>query len=311
MLAGGAAPAAGTGQGSLTVHLTGNGSGAVVSSDGHIDCSLGNGVIVGNRCDFVGYSLFTNVSLTVTSETGSALCDNDFVCHSEGETDHYVVQIAAGANTWNGFFGLQNRYIAVLKSGPGSGSVTSTDGKISCPVSCQETDQIGYTFGDPVTLHAVAASGSAFDGWIGSCVGQGATCTFKMTSVDPETSTTVAFKIKATPTPGPTHTPAPSHTAAPASPGQSQVVTEPGASPTSADPAGSGAASGDPALSPSASAAGSQPSASPAAVPASTAGSVDTGWVAFLVLLVLVIGVSIGGGIAFMAMRRRSPPPST
>ena len=30
-----------------------------------------------------------------------------------------------------------------------------------------------------------------------------------------------------------------------------------------------------------------------------------------LLLLVLVIGVSVGGAIAFVAMRRRAPPPAT
>jgi hypothetical protein len=72
-------PATGTGEASLTIVFTGNGSGGAVSSDGHIDCAYSNGVIVTNRCTRAGYSLFTKVMLTVTANAGSALCDNDFV----------------------------------------------------------------------------------------------------------------------------------------------------------------------------------------------------------------------------------------
>jgi hypothetical protein len=321
LLAAGVRPALAGGADQLTVTLTGSGTGTVVGPGSHINCARTGGITSG-QCDWqYSNASYPTVDLTVTAAIGTAYCDNN-ACYAEAATT--VIHLGSGAaQLYSGFFGLQNRYIAVLKSGAGSGSVTSTDGNLNCPAGCHQTAEVAYTYGDSVTLHAVAASGSVFNGWTdswaGGCAGQGATCTFTMTDTDTESSTTAAFKLKAVPTPAPTHTPAPGHTAAP---GQTQPrgTTAPAATSAPADPGASGVAPTNdanatpPGAGPSAdpAATANAPSTDPVAVaPTATPGSLDTGWIAFLLLLVLVLGVSVGGAIAFVAMRRRAPPPAT
>ena len=58
----------------------------------------------------------------------------------------------------------------------GSGTVTSTDGFISCPGTCSN----GYPANTPVTLNATAAAGWAFSNWTGACSGAGS-CNLTMT----------------------------------------------------------------------------------------------------------------------------------
>jgi len=67
--------------------------------------------------------------------------------------------------------------LTVLKTGSGTGSVTSAPAGISCGADCGET----YADGTVVTLTANASSGSFFAGWSGSCAGTGA-CVVPMTS---------------------------------------------------------------------------------------------------------------------------------
>jgi Divergent InlB B-repeat domain len=61
--------------------------------------------------------------------------------------------------------------LTVARSGAGSGTVTSADGKINCPGgSCAAS----YTSGSHITLNATAASGNTFTGWSGGgCSGNG------------------------------------------------------------------------------------------------------------------------------------------
>ena len=96
--------------------------------------------------------------------------------------------------------GQQQYTLTVQKAGSGSGTVTSSPSGIDCGSDCTET----YNAGTIVTLTAVAASGSIFEGWSGGgCSGTG-TCAVTM-----DTSKTVTATLAPAP-PGPTPpTPAP------------------------------------------------------------------------------------------------------
>jgi hypothetical protein len=67
--------------------------------------------------------------------------------------------------------------LIVIKGGTGAGTVTSTPAGINCGSACSAN----FATGSSVTLTAVAASGSTFVGWSGSCTGVGG-CTLAMTA---------------------------------------------------------------------------------------------------------------------------------
>ena len=75
--------------------------------------------------------------------------------------------------------------LTVLKSGTGSGTVTSNPAGIDCGSDCTET----YNVGTVVTLTATPALGSTFEGWIGACSGTGQ-CSVTM---DTDKTVTAAF----------------------------------------------------------------------------------------------------------------------
>jgi immune inhibitor A len=65
--------------------------------------------------------------------------------------------------------------LTITKSGNGSGTVSSAPAGISCGATCVAS----FSCGTPVSLSAVAAAGSIFDGWSGDCDGVGA-CSLTM-----------------------------------------------------------------------------------------------------------------------------------
>ena len=100
-----------------------------------------------------------------------------------------IVQ-GAGATTGVGLvevFALSEYPLNVLKTGTGSGTVTSSPAGINCGSDCTET----YYAGTVVTLTAAADAGSAFAGWSGACTGSG-NC---VVTVDAAKSVTAAFTL--------------------------------------------------------------------------------------------------------------------
>ena len=73
--------------------------------------------------------------------------------------------------------GVQQHLLSVAKAGNGYGTVASSSPGIDCGNDCSEFFEPGAS----VTLNALADSGYLFNGWSGSCTGQGA-CAVTMTS---------------------------------------------------------------------------------------------------------------------------------
>ena len=80
---------------------------------------------------------------------------------------------------------LPGALLTVVKTGEGSGTVTSTPPGIDCGSDCSEV----FPEGTEVTLTAVAEAGSTFEGWSGGCTGTGE-CTITMNA---DTEVTASF----------------------------------------------------------------------------------------------------------------------
>ena len=115
----------------------------------------------------------------------------------------------------------QQYTLTVQKAGSGSGTVTSSPSGIDCGSDCTET----YNAGTIVTLTAVAASGSIFEGWSGGgCSGTG-TCAVTMDTSKTVTATFAPAPPGSTP-PAPAPPPAP--VPAPATCASASTSTSPG-----------------------------------------------------------------------------------
>jgi hypothetical protein len=68
--------------------------------------------------------------------------------------------------------------VRILKSGTGTGSVTSGPAGIDCGATCTA----GFAIGSTVLLTATAGAGSSFTGWTGACSGTEPTCAIATTA---------------------------------------------------------------------------------------------------------------------------------
>jgi secreted trypsin-like serine protease len=162
----------------LSVSLSGTGSGTVTSNPGGIDCLP--------DCSF-GYTNGADVTLTATADSGS-----DFTgwtgagCSGTGTCTVSMDQArSVDAEFTNNSPTPTTRTLTVVKSGGGGGTVTSDPAGISCGSDCSA----GFPHGTEVTLTAIPASGSTFAGWEGGgCSGVG-TCTVAMDQAREVTAT--------------------------------------------------------------------------------------------------------------------------
>jgi len=143
----------------LTVTTSGNGS--VTSTDGLINCP--------GTCSH-SYPDNAQVTLNATPAAGWAFMGWGGACSGTGSCQLTITQNTTVSAT---FYQLP---VTLTASVVGSGTVTSTDGFINCPGTCQHT----YNPNTPVTLNATPASGWAFSGWTGACIGIGS-CNLTMT----------------------------------------------------------------------------------------------------------------------------------
>ncbi len=150
----------------LNVARAGNGSGTVTSSPAGINC--------GSDCSET-FALGTMVTLTATPTPGTST----FTGWSGGGcsgTGTCVVTFNA-ATTVTATFGLIQQPLTVMRSGAGTGTVTSSPAGINCGADCMES----YDHGTTVMLTATPSAGSRFVQWTGACSGTG-TCAVTMSS---------------------------------------------------------------------------------------------------------------------------------
>lgn len=158
----------------LTTAKAGTGTGTIASSPAGISC--------GADCS-EPYNYGTLVTLTASPGAGSTFAGwSGGGCSGTGTCNTTIT----AATTVTGTFTLNSYNLTVVKSGTGSGTVTSSPAGISCGATCSSS----YSHGTLVTLTAVPAGGSTFAGWSGgSCTGTG-TCVTTMTAA---TTVTASF----------------------------------------------------------------------------------------------------------------------
>ncbi|HRP06959.1 MAG TPA: hypothetical protein PLL69_00595 [Gemmatimonadales bacterium] len=152
----------------LTVNLSGNGGGTVISSPAGIDCRLAAGTISGT-CS-AEFGLGESVMLYQASTAGTfggwtGACSGVTPC-----------PVTLGENrTVGASFNLSSNRLVVAGSGNGSGTVVSSPGGINCIITAGEhagTCEADFTTGLVVSLTAQATGGD-FAGWSGACNGSG------------------------------------------------------------------------------------------------------------------------------------------
>jgi hypothetical protein len=148
----------------LSVTKQGNGSGTVTSTPAGINC--------GATCAS-DYDYGTLVTLTAVAATGTTFTGWSGACLGTGSCAVTVNDVKSVIAT----FALTRYTISISKAGNGSGVVSSAPAGINCGATCSAD----FDYGTQVTLTAVPATGTTFNGWSGACTGTG-TCILTVNS---------------------------------------------------------------------------------------------------------------------------------
>jgi len=163
----------------LTVTKAGAGSGTVTSNPAGINC--------GSDCSEV-YDPGTSVTLTPTPDSGSTFTGWSGTCSGTGACTVNMTSNKAVTATFTQQ--QQEQYsLTLIKSGTGSGTVTSNPAGINCGSDCSET----YSKVQKVKLTAKADASSTFAGWSGGGCSGTKTCTV---TVDTAVTVTADFALK-------------------------------------------------------------------------------------------------------------------
>jgi hypothetical protein len=178
----------------LTVNLTGSGSGTVTSDPAGISCPA--------TCSF-SFPVGTSVQLYGSAAAGSTFagitgCDfyplgQCALTMVSGKT--VTAQFDGSGSTPTPTPSPGNFTLSVARAGAGTGTVSSAPAGISCGSTCSAQ----FAQGTSVTLTATAGSGSTFSGWSGACAGTGS-CAVTLSA---NASVTATFATATAPTPSP------------------------------------------------------------------------------------------------------------
>ncbi|KJU85855.1 protein containing DUF1566 [Candidatus Magnetobacterium bavaricum] len=145
-----------------------------------------------------------------SSTTQASDTSNAWIIHMD---EGYVYPSAKVGNNyvWPVRSGQVGDLVALIisKSGTGSGTVTSSDGKINCGATCTANYTPSAATTVTLTAKATADTDSSFTGWSGDCSGTASTCTVTMSAAR---SVKATFSGSSTPTPTPTPTSTPNPT---------------------------------------------------------------------------------------------------
>ena len=153
----------------LSIMKSGTGSGTVSSSPSGINC--------GSTCT-AAYARGSSVTLYATPNSGNVFSGWSGGCSGMGTT----CNVAMNTNITVTATFTPSYNLSIMKSGTGSGTVSSSPSGINCGSTCTAA----YAGGSSVTLYATPNSGNVFSGWSGGCSGMGTTCNVAM-----NTNTTV------------------------------------------------------------------------------------------------------------------------
>jgi len=135
----------------------------VVESGNGIVKSTPAGVNCGDDCS-ENYALNTQVALTATASADSVFTGWGGAC--TGATESCQISMSQAQNV-TANFAIRKVKLDIMKTGNGTGSIISDPTGISCGNDCAEE----YSLDTQITLNALAAPDSLFQGWSGNCSG--------------------------------------------------------------------------------------------------------------------------------------------
>jgi hypothetical protein len=130
----------------------------------YANLDTGEVVVGGTRYVFVGWS---------GDATGTNYAQSNPIIMDGPKYVTAIWQVPVGLGISGG---LANFSLSVEKTGDGSGTITSNDGRINCGLDCFES----YRAGTVVVLTATPGAFSEFVGWGGACSGNQPTCSLSM-----------------------------------------------------------------------------------------------------------------------------------
>jgi hypothetical protein len=140
----------------LTVSITGNGTGMVTSTPNGINCP--------GTCTL---SVAEGTQVTLTAAPSGAAMFVGWTAPGCATASTCVVTVDSDMTAVASF--ALNYTIVVTKTGSGTGTVSSSPSGIDCGSTCNAT----YPASTVVTLSAAASTDSTFTGWSGPCSGTG------------------------------------------------------------------------------------------------------------------------------------------